>query len=158
MNNNRAIITAERVNQWFNSTNYAYGAPTNAAEISTALDAEYKRLMYTDHTPVQYSMNLGESLNYYELFPNYLNGKISGAPSPVFTVFMVYSTDDSSMPKVGETINGNDAVDLLWYVVKLDRANEIYENSDAIAAFTLTFTSERDVDSYRLTRNADYSD
>jgi hypothetical protein len=156
MTNLLTVITPEFVQKWF--SNYTYGAPTNVAEIAPALDAEYKRLLYVDHTPVQYSMSLGESLNYYELFSNYLNGKISGAPSPVFTVFMVYSTDDSSMPKFGETINGNDAVDLLWYVVKSDRAKEICESGNAIATFTLTFASERDVDSYRLTRNADYTD
>lgn len=150
------VITPEFVQKWFDR-NFAYGAPTNAADIAPALDAEYKRLLYADHVPVQYGMSLAESLRYYELFPKYLRGKIDGAPEPVFNVYMVYSGFDN-IPEIGKTIVGDDAVDFLWNVSKLDDAKETRTADKAIACFACTFKAERDVDSYTVTRLDDFID
>lgn len=156
MDGSPTVVSAEYVEKWF-ACNHPYGVPTNAAEIAPTLDAEYKRLLYSDPTPVQFSMSLGDALRYYELFPGYLNGKISGAPHPVFVVCALYQPGPvSPFPAVGDTLSGDDAADVLYGTTTLKKAMDERCEGDSIAMFHVTFSNERDLDSYRITRVADY--
>ena len=152
MNNDRAIITAERVNQWFESAGYAYGVPINAAEIAPALDVVLKSELRADAVPAMYNMNLSAALAHLELFERYLDGEFPSVPAPVFEVITI---DWENELTPGTIITGDDALKLCWHVSPTWRESVLrseYGDDINIVQLRLTFSSESDEDTYRIER------